>query len=115
MNYNVNKVKIIVTVPVDYTAKVRQAVCDAGAGTLSTSNYTYCTTSVKSIGTFIPNANANPFIGESNRLEVVEEDKLEVVCEIEKVKQVISELRKAHPYEEPAIDIIPLIDECDFQ
>ena len=30
------------------------------------------------------------------------------------VKKVIRELRKVHPYEEPAIDIIPIIDETDF-
>lgn len=34
--------------------------------------------------------------------------------DINKVKQVLSNLREAHPYEEPAIDIIPLIDESYF-
>ena len=34
---------------------------------------------------------------------------------VEKVKNVIKELRNAHPYEEPAIDIIPLIDESEFK
>ena len=45
------------------------------------------------------------------KLEYVEEDKLEVICDIQKAKHVIAELRKVHPYEEPAIDIVPLIDE----
>ena len=48
-------------------------------------------------------------------MEFVEEDKLEVICDVNKVKQVISKLREVHPYEEPAIDIIPLLDENDFQ
>jgi hypothetical protein len=39
---------------------------------------------------------------------------LEFVCKVECVKKVITELRKVHPYEEPAIDIIPLIDEEYF-
>ena len=111
MNIEIKKVKIIVTVPTENTKDIRNAVCNAGAGTLSGSNYTYCTTCVKSIGTFIPNENANPYLGEKNKLEIVQEDKLEVVCEIQKAKHVISELRKVHPYEEPAIDIVPLIDE----
>lgn len=111
MNIEVNKVKIIVTVPTENTDDVRNAVCNAGAGTLSGSNYTYCTTCVKSVGTFIPNDKANPYIGETNKLEIVEEDKLEVICDIKNAKHVISELRKVHPYEEPAIDIVPLIDE----
>ena len=92
--------------------KVRNAVCEAGAGIIG--NYDYCTSSVKSIGTFKPNDKANPYIGENNKLEFVEEEKLEFVCDIENVKNVISKLREVHPYEEPAIDIIPLLDEESF-
>ena len=44
----------------------------------------------------------------------MEEEKLEVICDVEKVKGVIKVLRKVHPYEEPAIDIVPLIDEEYF-
>lgn len=109
MNIQINRVKIFVTVPRENTEDVRNAVCKAGAGIIG--EYEYCTTSVKSIGTFIPSSNANPYIGKSNKLEIVEEDKLEFVCDVNKAKHVISELRKVHPYEEPAIDIVPLIDE----
>ena len=109
MNIEVNKVKIFVTVPVENTEEIRNAVCKAGAGIIG--EYTYCTSCVKSIGTFLPNDKANPYIGEKNKLEFVEEDKLEFICDIKKAKHVISELRKVHPYEEPAIDIVPLIDE----
>ncbi len=109
MNIEIKKVKIYVIIPEGYTEQVRKAICDAGAGIIG--NYNYCTTAVKSIGTFIPNDRANPYIGENNKLEIVKEDKLEVVCDIKIAKQVISELRKVHPYEEPEIDIVPLIDE----
>ncbi len=112
MNIKVNKVKIVVTVPVENTKEVRDAICNAGAGAIG--NYSYCTNTIKSVGTFIPNDDANPYIGTANKLEVVNEDRLEVICEIEKAKHVVSELRKAHPYEEPAIDIIPLINEEDL-
>ncbi len=113
MNININKVKIFVTIPLENVNDVRNAVCDVGAGIIG--NYNYCTSSTKSIGTFIPNDNANPYIGEKNNLEFVEEEKLEFVCDIDKVKKVISKLREVHPYEEPAIDIIPLIDESYFE
>ena len=109
MNIEINKVKIIVTVPIDNTQEVRDVVCKAGAGIIG--EYSYCTTCVKSVGTFIPNDNAKPYIGENNKLEFVEEDKLDFICDIKNAKHVISELRKVHPYEEPAIDIIPLIEE----
>lgn len=112
MNFNVNRVKIFVTIPIENVEKVRTAVCEAGAGIIG--DYTYCTSSTKSVGTFMPNDNANPYIGENNKLEFVEEEKLEFVCDIDKVKTVISKLRLVHPYEEPAIDIVPLIDENNF-
>lgn len=113
MNFNVNRVKIFVTIPIENVEEVRNAVCEAGAGIIG--DYTYCTSSTKSVGTFMPNDNANPYIGENNKLEFVEEEKLEVVCDIDKVKTVISKLRQVHPYEEPAIDIIPLLDEESFK
>ena len=48
-----NKVKIVTMVPVGNVDSVRNAICDSGAGIIG--NYTYCTTSTKCIGTFIPN------------------------------------------------------------
>ena len=112
MIFNVNRVKIFVTIPVENVEVVRNAICDAGAGIIG--NYTYCTYSVKGVGTFKPNDNANPFIGTQNELEFVEEEKLEIVCDVNNVKRVVNKLREVHPYEEPAIDIVPLLDENDF-
>ena len=112
MNINVNRVKIIVTVPLENVEEVRNAICEAGAGVIG--NYTYCSMSTKCIGTFKPTDKANPYIGKKDNLEFVNEEKLEVVCNVNKVREVVSVLRKIHPYEEPAIDIIPLIDEDCF-
>lgn len=112
-NINVNRVKIIVTIPVENVEEVRNSICEAGAGIIG--NYTHCSMSTKCIGTFKPNDNANPYIGKNNNLEFVDEEKLEVVCDIDNVKKVIAKLRKVHPYEEPAIDIIPLLDEEIFK
>ena len=112
MNFNIKKVKIFVTVPQENLERVRKAMCEAGAGVIG--NYTYCTTTVKSVGTFMPNDDANPYIGTNNKLEYVNEEKLEVICDVDNVKKVISALRQVHPYEEPAIDIVPLIEETEF-
>ena len=113
MNIDIKKVKIIVTVPNENLEKLREAICSEGAGVIG--NYSYCTMSTKCIGTFLPGNNANPYIGEKNKLEFVEEEKLEVVCRGDRVKKVLNKLREIHPYEEPAIDIIPLIDEEIFK
>lgn len=112
MNIDVKKVKIIVTVPNENLEDVRNAICSEGAGVIG--NYTYCTMTTKCIGTSKPSDNANPYIGEKNKLEFIEEEKLEVICDISIVKNVLKRLREVHPYEEPAIDIIPLIDEGDL-
>ena len=112
MKIDINKVKICVTIPVTDVDVVRNALCEAGAGIIG--NYTHCTTSYRGLGTFKPNNLANPHIGQRNKLEFVEEEKLEVICNVENVKQVITRLREVHPYEEPAIDIYPLIDESCF-
>ena len=112
MNIEINKVKIIVTIPIENVDEVRNAICEAGAGVIG--NYTHCSMSTKCVETFKPTDEANPYIGEKNNLEFVEEEKLEVVCDVNIVKNVISKLREVHPYEEPAIDIVPLINESFF-
>lgn len=109
MKLDIKRVKIVVTVPADSLEEVRNAVCEAGAGVIG--NYDYCSYSGKVVGTFRPNDKANPYIGKHGKLEFVEEEKLEIVCDVNKVNKVITALRKAHPYEEPAIEIIPLLDE----
>ena len=112
MKIDIKKVKIFVTIPIGSVDDVRNAICNVGAGVIG--NYSYCSTSVKCLGTFLPNDKANPHIGQSNKMEFVEEEKLEVICDVENVKKVITKLREVHPYEDPAIDIIPLIDESCF-
>lgn len=112
MNIEIKKVKIVVTVPLENLDKVRDAMSAAGAGVIG--NYSDCSMVTKCIGSFKPNDTANPYIGEKNKMEFVKEEKLEMVCNFSNVKKVLSELRKNHPYEEPAIDIIPLLDEKMF-
>jgi len=108
MNIDIKRVKIIVTIPIENVSEVRNAICEVGAGIIG--NYTHCSMSTKCVGTFKPNDDANPYIGKNNKLEFVDEEKLEVVCDADNVKNVISKLKEVHPYEEPAIDIIPLLD-----
>ena len=112
MELEVKRVKIVVTIPPENTNHLREKIGKLGAGKIG--EYTYCTTSTKSVGTFLPSEKANPYIGQNKKLETVEEDRLEFICEVEKVKKVIQEIRKKHPYEEPAIDIYPLLEEDTF-
>ena len=112
MEIEFSKVKIFVTAPKENIETIRNAVCGVGAGVIG--DYSYCTFAGVGIGSFVPNEKANPHIGTNNKLEFVEEVKLEFVCDIANVKTVLKNLREVHPYEEPAIDIVPILDESVF-
>jgi hypothetical protein len=109
MNVNVSKVKIVVTSPIENANDIKIALGEAGAGVIG--NYSFCSISQRVTGTFKGNDNSNPYIGNKNKLESVEEEKIEVQCDISILKDVLKKLKEIHPYEEPAIDIIPLINE----
>lgn len=98
--------KIVVTVSVADADKVRQAIGEAGGGKVG--NYSFCSFSVRGTGRFLPGDGAHPAVGEVGKLESVEEERIEVNCADELVADVIAAIRRAHPYEEPAIDIYPI-------
>jgi hypothetical protein len=98
--------KIVVYVPEENAAKLREAMADAGAGVIG--NYTHCTFTIKGIGRFKPNEKANPTIGAAGRFEEVAEDRIETVCEVDKLQDVLAAIRANHPYEEPATDVYPI-------
>ena len=52
MNIDIKRVKIVVTVPPENTADVRNAICNEGAGIIG--NYTHCSMITKCIGTSKP-------------------------------------------------------------
>ncbi len=103
------KVKITTYVPLDSAEKVRQALGKAGAGTIG--EYSFCSYSVVGKGRFMPSENAKPNIGEANKLETVDEERIEVMCDRSDAQSVIEALKLAHPYEEVAFDIVPLLTE----
>lgn len=98
--------KIVFYVPESHADRLREAIGNAGAGIIG--NYSHCTFTLKGVGRFKPNAAANPTIGERGKLEEVVEDRIETVCEADKLKAVLQAIRDEHPYEEPAIDVYPI-------
>ncbi len=98
--------KIVLYVPETHAEVVREAIGDAGAGIIG--NYTHCTFTIKGTGRFKPNEKADPTIGEAGVLEEVTEDRIETVCEEDKLKAVLKAIKEVHPYEEPATDVYPI-------
>lgn len=102
-------VKIITFVPVGDAGKVRLAMGDAGAGVLG--NYTHASFSTRGIGRFIPDKGAHPAIGKIGEMSEIEEERIEVICQKDKVKDVIAAIKKVHPYEEIPLEVYNLIRE----
>jgi hypothetical protein len=100
--------KLVVYVPVTHADQVREAMGNAGAGVIG--NYTHCSFSVRGQGRFLPQQGAQPFLGAVNMREVVEEERIEVTVAKEKLSDVITAMKKAHPYEEIAYDLYPLCE-----
>ena len=101
-------VKIVTFVPLSHAKKVRQAFAQAGAGHIG--NYDYCSFSSLGTGRFRPMKGAKPFIGETNKIEEVKEERIEVICRMKILDTVLKAVRVAHPYEEPVIDVYPLLN-----
>lgn len=98
--------KIVVYVPKTHEDKVREALGKSGAGHIG--NYSDCTFNTDGKGTFRPLEGTNPFIGEFDKLEVVDEVKIETIVPQRILGGVISAMIKAHPYEEVAYDLYKL-------
>lgn len=98
--------KIVMYIPESHADQLREAIGNAGAGIIG--NYSHCTFTIKGTGRFKPLEEANPTIGEVGKLEEVSEDRIETVCEEDKLQAVLKAIRDIHPYEEPATDVYPI-------
>ena len=86
---------------------MRAALFDAGAGRIG--KYEHCSWYAAGTGTFLAGEDTSPAVGERGREQRVSELRLETVFPEERQEDVVAALREAHPYEEPAFDIYPLL------
>jgi hypothetical protein len=98
--------KLVVFVPPDALDLVRDALFEAGAGRIG--EYERCSWYTEGTGTFLGGDATSPRVGERGREERVPELRLETVFPAGRRGDVVTALRRAHPYEEPAFDIYPL-------
>ncbi len=99
--------KLVVFVPREALEPVRDALFAAGAGRIG--EYERCSWYTVGTGTFLGGQGTEPSVGEAGREERVLELRLETVFPAERHDEVIAALRSAHPYEEPAFDVYPLL------
>jgi hypothetical protein len=99
--------KLVVFVPPAALDQVRDALFAAGAGRIG--DYERCSWYTEGTGTFFAGEGTDPSVGEKGREERVPELRLETVFPEDRQEAVVAALRDAHPYEEPAFDVYPLL------
>lgn len=99
--------KLCFYVPASHLEEVKQAVFAAGAGRIG--HYDSCAFQVAGEGQFRPLRGSQPFIGQQGEIERVAEFRVEMICQESCLRDALAALRQAHPYEEPAIDLWPLM------
>ena len=100
--------KLSFYVPESHLQAVKTALFMVGAGKIG--NYDSCCWQSLGQGQFRPLAGSEPYLGQQGAVETVAEYKVELVCEAAMIKQAVEVLLKAHPYEEPAYDVVQLVD-----
>lgn len=98
--------KFTVFVPKDFTLKILEAIHRGGGGRIGA--YSHCSFRAHGMGTFVPLEGARPFSGSTGNLEQADEDRLEALVPARALRDVLAEVRQAHPYEEVAFDVFPL-------
>ncbi|HEX2971411.1 MAG TPA: Nif3-like dinuclear metal center hexameric protein [Tepidisphaeraceae bacterium] len=98
--------KLVVFVPSDAAEAVASALFNAGAGHIG--NYSACSFRSPGTATFFGEQGSHPAVGQANQLERVDELRLETVLPLDRLTPAIKALQQAHPYEEPAFDLVPL-------
>jgi dinuclear metal center YbgI/SA1388 family protein len=101
-----NLCKFVTFVPTQYADAVRNALFEAGAGSIG--NYDACSYNNEGYGTFRANRKAHPFVGKVDEIHREPEERIEVIVPAHRQKHLIEALHNSHPYEESAYDIFAL-------
>lgn len=101
------KYKIVVFVPLKNADELAFKMASAGAGNIG--KYSHCSFRITGVGTFMGSKNSKPAAGKKGRYEMVEEVRLEMICEQHDLDEIVNAVYEIHPYEEPACEIYPVI------
>lgn len=99
-------IKLVTFVPKENLDAVAAALFATGGGGIG--NYSQCSFRHDGIGTFRGNDASHPTIGQPGVTERVAETRIEMLVARPHLTEVLAALRTAHPYEEPAFDLIEL-------
>ena len=100
-------VKLEIFIPVTHIETLREVLRTKGAG--ASEKYDSALNYYPVKGCWRPLPGANPYKGEIGDLCEADEYKVEAICPFEKLRQTVNAVKAIHPYEEPVINVIPLM------
>jgi dinuclear metal center YbgI/SA1388 family protein len=100
--------KLSVFVPNSHVEAVRSALFAAGAGKVGL--YDECSFNLEGQGTFRGGEGTNAFVGEKGIRHAEAETRIEVIYHAPLEGAILAAMRAAHPYEEVAYDLVPLLN-----
>jgi dinuclear metal center YbgI/SA1388 family protein len=106
---NLNKITVIT--PTSHKEEVLNAMFESGAGNIG--NYSNCSFSNEGLGTFKPLEGSTPYSGKLNEIKNSKEVKIELILPDHLINTVVNAMKKSHPYEEVAYDIIHLKNQSE--
>lgn len=98
--------KLIFYVPTKDSEVVKESIFATGAGSIG--NYSHCSWETEGVGQFMPLEGSSPKIGSQNKIEKVQELRVEILCEESNIQAAVDALNTSHPYEEPAYEVISI-------
>ena len=101
--------KLEIFIPQSHLDVLQKALQNVDAGHIG--NYDSCLSYSEVIGTWRPLKNAQPYLGKLNEISREKELKVEVRVSEQNLQQTLQAIKSVHPYEEPVINIIPLLNE----
>ncbi|HTX80427.1 MAG TPA: YqfO family protein [Longilinea sp.] len=104
----ITDVKIEIFIPEDYVPALQDELSKVGAGHIG--DYDHCVSISTVKGYWRPLEGADPFLGEVGKISEGSECKVEVNCKLEVVKSALAAIHRIHPYEEPVINVLPLLN-----
>ena len=101
-------IKLEIFIPETHFRLLQKALQEVDAGHIG--NYDSCLSYSKVVGTWRPLEGTNPYIGCKNTVSEEPELKVEVTVKTENLEKTILAIKGVHPYEEPVINAIPLLE-----
>ena len=99
--------KLEIFLPESHFDVVCQALWSVDAGHIG--QYDRCLSWSEVQSCWRPLEGATPYDGTVGKLTQAKELKLEVCCREERLAETLAAVRAAHPYEEPVVNVLPMI------